>query len=436
MPVPNSENESVIWRVLYGAAVVFVLALFLYSLQEILNPFLLFILLVLLLAPLSGSRYHVLIVSTSAVLLLLWLLSTTGFLLAPFLLALVIAYVLHPLVTLIEERGVPRTVAIAFLAMPIVLGIVGGIMVGVPALSAQIALFIQSAPALYQSAIVLFEHWAASVQRLNIPGVDPDALLAQVREIRPEDVIAYLQLRQEELGRAVWQAILGAGRGVGTVLTVLSYVFLTPILSFYLLRDYNGLRARLSNLVPRPKQNLVIGFFSEYDRLLSRYLRGQLLDAAIVGFLIGLGFWLLNFPYALLLGVVAATFNIVPYLGVVISLIPALIIALFSGEILWSLLKIVLVMGTVQALDGAVIGPKIVGESVGLHPVWVILALAVAGYFWGFVGLLLAIPLAVLVKLLVMRALLRYEQSYLFRGEQSTLLAGGEAGTGGAVPAE
>ncbi len=141
----------------------------------------------------------------------------------------------------------------------------------------------------------------------------------------------------------------------------------------------------------------------------------------MVGVLAGLGFWLLNFPYALLLGVVAGVFNVVPYLGLIASLIPALLIALFSGAILLSLGKIALVFVVVQLLDGTVIGPRIVGESVGLHPVWVILALAVAGFFAGFVGLLMAIPLAVLVKLLLRMALARYESSQLFRGSASPL---------------
>jgi predicted PurR-regulated permease PerM len=434
VPVLKPENETLVWRVLYGAVIVFVLALYLLSLQELLNPFLLFLLLLLLLTPLSGTRYHVLVVCSSAALLVLWLLSTTGFLLAPFLLSLVIAYVLHPLVRWIEGRGVARALAIALLATPIILGLTAAIVVGVPALSAQIAHFIQGAPALLQSAVLLAEQLVARVQRLDIPGVDADALLMQVRGIGPEEVVGYLQLRQEELARTAWQAILGAGRGVGTILTVLSYVFLTPILSFYLLRDYSELKRRLANLVPLPPQDAVLGFFGEYDRLLSRYLRGQVLDAAIVGLLIGFGFWLLNFPYALLIGVIAAVFNVVPYLGVIVSFIPALLIALFSGEILWSLGKVVLVIGTVQALDGAVIGPRIVGESVGLHPVWVILALAVAGYFWGFVGLLLAIPLSVLVKMLVLRALSRYERSQLFQGRDPALTAVAERRAGEVLP--
>lgn len=411
-------REIAVWRVVHGVAVLLVLAFFLFSLQELLNPFLLFLLLVLFASPQAGTRYHLLLIGAAAVLTLIWLLDTTGFLLAPFLLALALAYLVQPLVERIQGPRIPRTLAILLLVLPLLGAIAAAVLVGIPALSDQIAELIRSFPALLGSAVAFAERAQADLLRRDLPFVDEEAVLDRLRSIRSDDVIAYLQGRQADLARRAWQAILGAGRGISAVLTVLSYVFLTPILAFYLLRDYHGLTRRLASLVPRPRRSGVLPFFREYDRLLSSYLRGQLLAAAIVGVLTGIGFWLLDYPYALLLGVVAGVFNVVPYLGLIVSLFPALAIAIFSGAFLLSLGKIALVFAVVQTLDGAVIGPKIVGESVGLHPVWVILALSVSGFFFGFVGLLLAIPLAVLVKLLLFHAIRRYEASRLFRGPE------------------
>ena len=155
----------------------------------------------------------------------------------------------------------------------------------------------------------------------------------------------------------------------------------------------------------------------EYDRLLSRYLRGQVTVALLLGVMTTFGLLAFRFPNAILLGVVVAVFSVVPYLGLVLSLIPALFIALVSGNVGWSLLAIAVVYGGSQALEGTVISPRIVGESVGLHPVLVVLALAVSGFFLGFVGLLIAVPLAVGVKLLVVGGVKRYRESELFRGE-------------------
>jgi predicted PurR-regulated permease PerM len=137
-----------------------------------------------------------------------------------------------------------------------------------------------------------------------------------------------------------------------------------------------------------------------------------------------LGLWIAGFPYSGLVAAVAGVFNIVPYLGLPVSLIPALVIALISGSFLASLLKIAIVFGIVQVLDGNIIGPKIVGESTGLHPVWVILSIAVAGSFFGFAGFLLAIPAAILVKLLAEAGLDRYRRSPVYLGAD----AGGASG--------
>ncbi len=383
-----------------------------------LNPFLLFLTLAVLLSPWSGRRGHLLVIGSAGLLTLIWILSTTGFLLAPFFLSLVFAYIFHPIVERIQGPRIPRTLAIGILAVPILGLLALALFVGIPALSSQIAQFIERVPILIQSTVTWAEGVRTDLLRRDLPYLNEDMLLVRVSEIRPETVIDYLQARQADLARSIWAGILGAGRGLSTVLTILGYLVLTPILSFYLLRDYDGIVARLAALVPRPQAPVILEFAREYDRLLSRYLRGQLLAAAVVGVLTGVGFWVVGFPYALLLGVVAGVFNIVPYLGLIVSLIPALLIALFSGAILLSLGKIAAVFAVVQLLDGAVIGPRIVGESVGLHPVWVILALAVASFFWGFVGLLLAIPLAVLIKLLLNVVLTRYQNSRLYFGTQ------------------
>lgn len=417
--IPNPmEPAPFNWRAWHAVVVLVVLGFFLMSVRSILNPFILFFLFVFLIQPYSGTRHHLLLVSATGLLTFIWLLDTTGFLLAPFVLALVLAYVMHPLVERMERRKIPRTWGTTILALP-ALGVLALIMfVGIPALSAQIAEFIRGAPTLLQTATTRLEQWQLQLQSRDLPLLDEGALLERMRSIQPEAVMAWLQQRQSAIARGVWTGILGVGKGLSAVLSLLSYVFLTPILIFYLLRDWRDIERRLGELVPGPYRDRVLGFASEYDRLLARYLRGQLLAAGIVGTLTWLGFLIAGFPYALLLGVVAGVFNIIPYMGLVASLIPALIIALFSASPGVALLKILIVFAVVQVLDSSVIGPRVVGEAVGLHPVWVLLALAVSGYFFGFVGLLIAVPLAVLVKLLLALALTRYRTSSLFRGER------------------
>ncbi|HEX2080437.1 MAG TPA: AI-2E family transporter [Longimicrobium sp.] len=417
----ETPSDPFNWRAWHAVAVLGVLGAFLYSVRSVLNPFILFLLLVFLIQPYSGTRYHLLLVSASSLLTFVWVLDTTGFLLAPFVLALVLAYIQHPLVSRMERRRISRLAGTLLLALPSVLVLSLMLFVGIPALSAQIAEFIQGAPALLQTATARLEQWQAQLQSRDLPWLDEQAMVDRLRSIQPEAVIAWLQQRQAAIARGVWTGLLGVGRGLGAVLSLLGYVFLTPIITFYLLRDWPAIQARLRDLVPPPHRDRVVGFASEYDRLLARYLRGQVLAAAIVGVLTWLGFLIAGFPYALLLGVVAGVFNVIPYMGLVASLIPALIIALFSASPGIALLKIAAVFAVVQLLDSSVIGPRVVGEAVGLHPVWVLLALAIAGYFFGFVGLLIAVPLAVLVKLLLRYALERYRASTVFQGERSIL---------------
>lgn len=406
------------WRTWHAVVVLGVLGLFLFSIRSILNPFILFLLLLFLVQPYSGTRFHIMLVSTSALLTFIWMLDTTGFLLAPFVLALVLAYIQHPMIARLERRGLSRLAATVLLALPAIaiLGVI--LFVGIPALSAQIAELIRGTPAFLQTFTLRLEAWQAQLQSRDLPWLDEQAMVDRLRSIQPEAVMAWMQQRQAAIAQGVWTGLTGVGKGLGAVLSLLSYVFLTPIITFYLLRDWHSIQARLRELVPGPYRDRVVGFASEYDRLLARYLRGQVLAAAIVGVLTWLGFLIAGFPYALLLGAVAGVFNIIPYMGLVASLIPALVIALFSASPLIALAKIAAVFAVVQVLDSSVIGPRVVGEAVGLHPVWVLLALAVTGYFFGFVGLLIAVPLAVLVKLLLGYALDRYRTSTLFRGER------------------
>jgi len=195
-------------------------------------------------------------------------------------------------------------------------------------------------------------------------------------------------------------------------------VFLTPVLTFYLLRDYDGILARLRGLLPRGREAEVVEFAREYDQLLSRYLRGQVTVALIIGVLTSGLLFVVGFPYPFLLGALAGVMGFIPFLGLVLSIIPAVIVALVSGSVVWSLVKVAGVYGAVQILDGTVISPRIVGGSVGLHPVWIVLALSVGGFFFGFVGLLISVPVAVGVKLVAVRGLEHYRRSELYRSPE------------------
>lgn len=379
-----------------------VFAAFLLAIRPVLSPPVLYLLFLYLAWPFLDRDLVRRMLGAASALAAVWVVHVTGLLLAPFVLAALGAYILDPLVDWLQERGLPRSVAIAVLALPLVGLAALFVFVLVPAVARQVSQLIANVP----GWVDVVEGWIRNLRRwvldLRLAGLDEQTVPA-LREIDAQVVMAYLQRWQSQIAVGAREMVLGLGRGIGTGLTVLGYVILTPLLSYYLLRDWPRIRERLREAVPESRRSQAVGFVLEYDRLLSRYLRGQLLLATVVGVVVGVGFWVVDFPYALLVGIVAGAFNVVPYLGFAVGAGTAVLIALLTGPIVTSLLKVAGVFAAQQVVEG-VLGPYIVGESVGLHPVWVILALVLFSFFFGFVGLLIAVPLAVLVKLGVTEA--------------------------------
>lgn len=404
---------------LYGAIVLAVAVLFFLSFGSFLSPFILFWVLVGITTPLRGTAGHTALIVVSAALTLLWILDTTGFLLAPFALALVLAYILDPLVDRLSAGRLGRSTAIGLIALPVVGGLAALILIGFPAMARQTADLIEGVP----FAVSRFTGWIQGLEgrllNTDLPFLDEVVLVEQLQAIDGESVMAFLRERYEVILQTTWSGVLGLGRGLGSVFSVLGYVVLTPVLTFYLLRDYDAVVRRAGDLVPMARRPGVFAFAKEYDSNLAAYLRGQFTVALIVGALTAAGLLLLQFPYAFLIGTTVAVLGLIPYAGLILSLIPAAAVAVLSGDPGTALIKVAVVFAVAQGLEGAVISPRIVGESVGLHPVWVVLALSVGGFFLGFLGLLIGVPIAVGVKLLLVRGIGRYRESQLFLGEAS-----------------
>ncbi|MEX1183916.1 MAG: AI-2E family transporter [Gemmatimonadota bacterium] len=404
------------WRYLYAAIVFIAAAFFLFSLRPVLSPFIAYVLLLLLLVPYAGSPRHTTLVIGATLVLGVWLLESVGTLLAPFILSFVLAYILDPAADALTRRGMKRGVAVAVIVLPVLGLLTLAAVFAIPALVQQLDGLLQRLPA----AATQITEWVASMRsgstRIRLPFVS-DEMLAHWLD--PERIAEFVNTQQAAIVQGAWTAVGGFGRGLGIALSVLGFIVLTPVLVIYLLRDFDRITGRIGELVPAPRRESWLGFMAEYDHLLSRFLRGQVLAATIVGLLTWIGLWIAGVPYAGLVGATAGVFNLVPYLGLIVSIIPIVLIALLSGSFVATIVKAGIVFAIVQAIDGTITGPRIVGGSVGLHPVWVLMALAVGGFFFGFVGLLIAMPAAVLIKLLLRQAVVRYRGSAVFLGEEA-----------------
>jgi predicted PurR-regulated permease PerM len=426
MPVkPQTEGMQMteqgtfsVWRVVQATAVVVVMGFFLFETLTVLNPALLFVLLWAVLLPFRGRQGYAVFLSIAAGLTLVWVLSTTGSILSPFILAVVLAYVLDPLVDRLERRGLSRSVAVLALILPSVGLLALLLFVFVPAAFEAVGELLGLTPVLFERLGDWYEASQERLLKIDVPFFDGAEIVAELRAVDADRVVAFLQERQAAFTTYLWEGVLGLGRGLGSALAILGYVVLTPVLSYYLIRDWDQVIERVLGLIPPGHREAVVSFGTGCDQLVSSYMRGQLTVAAVIGLLTGVGFTLLNFPYAASLGLVAGVFSIVPYLGVIITLIPAIFIALVSGNVVLSLVKVAVLFGVVQLLDQSVISPRIVGDSVGIHPVWVVLAMTMGGYFFGVVGLLVAVPAAAIIKMLVGRGIERYLASDFYLGTE------------------
>jgi predicted PurR-regulated permease PerM len=387
--------------------------LLLVTVREILAPPLVLPLVLLALWPLRDRDGVRGAMGIAVFLTVIWGLKLYGGLLGPFLLALAVAYLLSPLVARLERRRVPRGLAILLVALPPVVGVVALALLAGPQVWNQAVAIVDATP---RFATTLLEFLAGLRTRIESLPFLTAQQRSWIHDLNAQGLATLLQQNADGLlqGVAAWG--LAFLRQLGTVVGFLGYLVVTPVVAFYLLRDWQPLLGFLEGLIPRGRRHGVVTFIEEYDHSLGRFFRGQLIEATLVGALTGIGLALLGVPSALLLGVVAGLCNLVPYIGIAISIIPALIVGLTMPSALDGLLRVGGVFLVVQFMDGSVTGPRIVGGSVGLHPVVTMLALAFGGAALGFAGLLLAVPLAVLAKMLGARLLARYRASVIYAG--------------------
>jgi predicted PurR-regulated permease PerM len=417
------------WRPFLMISWAILLGLFLWSVLPVLSPLILFLVLVYMLWPLFGTDTYKRLMLPLGALTFLWLLHVAGSMLAPFVLAFVLAYVADPLVDWWASRGIGRTWgALAILLLAIIVIGIAAALIG-PLVAAQGAQFLTDLPQILDELRAWYNAQVMGLANSQLP-ILRDVPFVRALDVESRDVGQYLLDEIRRLHPS-WEAAMGVGRGLQTGLTILGYLVLTPVLAFYLLRDFPSMGRAIEQILPPTRREGTLLFLRRYDRLLGEYLRGQLLVATFVGIATGLGFSIVGFPNAVLLGVVAGIFNIVPYLGLIVSLIPALLIALLTPPLWLSLLKVAGVFFVVQSLDSYFISPKIVGDRVGLHPVWVMFAIIGFASVFGIVGLLLAIPLAVLVKLVIENSVATYKASVYYRDTAEPLPGEVEGPEGG-----
>jgi len=360
-----------------------------YQVAPVLSPFVLIGGIVYLLYPLRHSQLPGRLLWLSLALFALWFLYSILGLLAPFIISFIIAYLLNPLVSRLEQRRVPRWLSSLMAVLLIIAGVVVALLFILPPAIQQFNSMISGLGGLAREFSAMLQSGSAFdlLEQYGIPVDRARQMIAEQLSPRLENVLSTLL-----------EGVLGFVTGISSIILHVINAVIIPFLTFYLLMDYPLLTNRFLRFFPPGRRDRVAETGRAVDRVMGRYLRGAIAVALIQGTLSALVLWFIGVRYPLVLGIMTALLNFIPYLGLVTSLVVASIVAMLSGEpMLARVGGVVILYLSQKLLEATILGPKIIGAQVGLHPVLLILCLLVFGYFLGFVGLLIAVPLTALL---------------------------------------
>lgn len=332
----------------------------------------------------KNVRLAILILFSLAIVYFFWLVRNG---LYPFIIALLLAYLLNPPVCYLEKKGLSRGLAITLVYVVLfTILILGGARL-IPVFVRDLESFAKELPQILKKVEELFyliqNHYHNSV-------------LPYSMRIAIDDAVLSMQQTGQGFVRDLTDSIMG-------LISHFIGLAITPILAFYFLHDWRQIKEGFTLLIPCRWRHEYTLALKDVDKVLSGVIRGQLTVAVIVGILVSSGLYLFKVPFALLIGIAAGLLDIIPYFGAFIGATPAITLALLESPVL--AVKVGLLFFIIHQLEGSIIGPKILGESVGLHPITVIFFLFAGGELFGIIGMLLGVPVAAVGKVLIKHAI-------------------------------
>ncbi|WP_233256170.1 AI-2E family transporter [Falsiroseomonas bella] len=346
-----------------------------------------------------SQRMALVLGALAAILFALWLFSA---ILTPFVLAICVAYFLDPPVTRMRRIGVPRGLAAFLLVLGLAALCLLAVLLLYPLLIAQIGILIQRLPAYVTGISTLVQQALERAQE----AFGPEVVDAQLRDLAVRQAGAMVTFLGTAVGR-----LIGGGVALFNVFTL---VVVTPIVAFYLLRDWPRIIARVDSWLPRRSAHTLRQLARDTDRVLSAWLRGQLLCCLILGLFYAGGLQLVGLELGLIVGLMAGVLSFIPYVGSLTGFVTAVLLAAAQFGSWQGIALVVAVFVAGQILEGYFIYPRLLGDRVELHAVWVIFALFAGGVAFGFLGVLLAVPMAAAIGVVARYWLRRYLESPLY----------------------
>ena len=325
-----------------------------------------------------------------------------GPVLTPFVVSMVLAYLGDPLADWLESRGLSRTLSVVCVFILIFSLIIGMLLIIIPTLAQQIKTVIDLLPEL---EVWIEGNLLPYLQKfISVDGSMVD--LAQLSKKLSE--------QWQKAGGLLASLGVSVSRSSMALMGFAANLFLVPVVAFYLLRDWDKMMANLGMLLPRNVEPVAVTLLKECDEVLGAFFKGQLMVMVALGVVYSLGLGLIGLQFAILIGMLAGLASIIPYMGFALGFAAALIVALFQFDGLSGMAMVVAVFVFGQAMEGWVLTPMLVGDKIGLHPVAVIFALMAGGQLFGFIGLLIALPMAAIIMVLLRHLHRNYKASDLY----------------------
>ena len=330
---------------------------------------------------------------------LLWLLRPV---LTPFVIAAMLAYLGDPLADRLERLRCNRTLATSIVFFVIVLVLAGALVLLIPLVQRQVVHLVSALPG-----------YGAWIQNTMLPWLQQHLNLSP-STFNVESIVANIKAHAGTVGNVVAVALGYLTRSSFTVIGWATSLVLVPVVTFYLLRDWDVMVAKIDELLPRNVEPTIRRLARESDSVLGAFVRGQLLVMIALGVFYGVALWAIGLDVGPLIGMVAGLVSFVPYLGFITGLLASLIAALVQYHDWQHVVMVLIVFGIGQVLEGYVLVPRLVGGKIGLHPVAVIFAILAFGQLFGFLGVLLALPISSVLMVLLRYVHERYVGSALY----------------------
>lgn len=344
---------------------------------------------------------------------LIWLLSP---ILTPFVLSALLAWLGNPLVIRLEKSGRSRNTAviIVFVLMSLILTLT--LILLIPLLEDQIRELILWLPRLAEWTTVTVIPWLETKFGISLQ-----------QYFDPMSVVTLIKSHWQQAGGVAATVLGGISKSGLAILGWIATISLIPVVTYYFLRDWQSMLERLQSLIPRPVEPTFMKLARESDAVLGSFMRGQISVMLVLGGIYALGLWLVGVEFGFLIGFIAGLVSFVPYLGAFVGISAALIAALVQGMDPMHLGLVVAVFMVGQTLESFFLTPWLVGDSIGLHPVAVIFSIMAGGQLFGFLGVLLALPVTAVLLVLLRYAHAQYTESNLYGADKPVIIAANEA---------